>query len=259
MIHEFRLPERAWIARMDPRLRFLAALMFAILVSMSQRWETLGMAIVWAGLVARDSQLFRQGFGKRWLRLNQLMILFWCLLPFTVPGHPVVLFELISLSDAGLVLAAQLTLKMNAIVLVYMGLVATMPIATLGHALHRLRVPDKLVFLLWLTYRYVFVLEQEFQRLITAAKMRGFQPKTNLHTYKTYAYLLGMLFVRASWKAEQVHQAMKCRGFQYRFHSLQTFTLSRWDAWAGLLNGALLVGLGSCEWLLSVDIVGWVV
>ncbi|MCK7503788.1 MAG: energy-coupling factor transporter transmembrane protein EcfT [Desulfobacterales bacterium] len=64
----------------------------------------------------------------------------------------------------GVELAAQITLKSNAIVLAFMALVATMPLATAGHALHRLRVPDKIVHLLLMTYRYIFVLEQEYQR-----------------------------------------------------------------------------------------------
>ncbi|MCP3952682.1 MAG: cobalt ECF transporter T component CbiQ, partial [Desulfobacterales bacterium] len=46
---------------------------------------------------------------------------------------------------------------------------------------------------------------------------------TNLHTYRTYAYLAGMLFVRASMRAQRVYQAMLCRGFHGRYISLQAF------------------------------------
>ena len=102
-----------------------------------------------------------------------------------------------------------------------------MPLATLGYALNRLRVPDKIVHLLLMTYRYVFVLEQEYQRLMRAVKIRGFQPATNLHTYRTYAYVVGMLFVRAAERAERVQQAMLCRGFKRKFYCLQEFKADR--------------------------------
>ena len=95
-----------------------------------------------------------------------------------------------------------------------------MSVATLGHTLARLRLPQKLIVLLLLTYRYVFVLDQEYQRLKRAADIRGFRPGTNLHSYRTYAYLVGMLLVRASARARRVYLAMCCRGFNGRFHTL---------------------------------------
>lgn len=114
----------------------------------------------------------------------------------------------------GVGLAARITLKANAILLVFIALVATMPVATLGHALHRLAVPDKLVHLLLFTYRYIHVMEKEYKRLHNAAVIRGFRPRTDRHTYKTYAYLVGMLLVRSLARAERVYDAMLCRGFQ---------------------------------------------
>ena len=91
------------------------------------------------------------------------------------------------------------------------------------HALGCLGLPDKLVYLLLITYRYVFVMEQEYQRLTRAMKIRGFRPGTNLHSYQSYAYLVGMLFVHASVRADRVSKAMKCRGFTGIFHSLRQF------------------------------------
>ncbi len=41
-----------------------------------------------------------------------------------------------------------------------------------------------------------------------AIKIRGFVRGTSLHCYKTCAYLIGMLFVRASARAERVYQVI---------------------------------------------------
>ena len=49
----------------------------------------------------------------------------------------------------------------------------------------------------------------EYERLVRSAKIRGVEPRSNMHTYKTYAYLLGMLFVRAAARAERVQQAVE--------------------------------------------------
>jgi energy-coupling factor transporter transmembrane protein EcfT len=60
-----------------------------------------------------------------------------------------------------------------------------MSLSVLGHSLEKLGISAKLVLLLLLTYRYIFVIEQEYRKLRRAAAIRSFHPGTNMHTYKT--------------------------------------------------------------------------
>jgi cobalt/nickel transport system permease protein len=184
---------------------------------------------------------------KRLLVVNGLVVCIWAVIPFTFPGEPLFRLGPLGAAREGIELAAQITLKSNAIVLAFMALVATIPFSTVGHALHWLRVPDKIVHLLLMTYRYIFVLEQEYQRLIRAARIRGFQPGTNLHTYRTYAYLVGMLFVRAIDRAERVRWAMICRGFKRKFYSLQEFRAGAGSWVFLLLMSAAVLGIAVLE------------
>ncbi len=162
--------------------------------------------------------------------------------PFPTTAGPFLKVGPFTATVPGVVITAQITLKSNAILLILIALVATMTTATLGHVLNALRLPDKFVHLLLMTYRYIFVLEQESQRLIRAAKIRGFKPGTSIHAYKTYAYLVGMLFVKASERATRVYQAMKCRGFNGRFYCLRDFAVTGSDCFlAILLTGSLTV------------------
>lgn len=148
------------------------------------------------------------------------LFLIWLTLPFTFEGERLYQLGILSVYYPGVVLAAMVTLKTMSILLIFTALITTMPITTLGQALKRLRVPDKLVYLLLLTYRYLFVITEEYTRLRTAMLIRGFRPSLNIHSLKSYAYLMGMLFVRASVRAERVSQAMCLRGFNGEFHSL---------------------------------------
>jgi cobalt/nickel transport system permease protein len=184
---------------------------------------------------------------KRLLVVNGLVVFIWAVIPFTFPGEALFRLGPFSAARGGVELASQITLKSNAIVLAFMALVATMPFSTLGHALHRLRVPDKIVHLLLMTYRYIFVLEQEYQRLIRAARIRGFQPGTNLHTYRTYAYLVGMLFVKAIDRAERVRWAMVCRGFKRKFYSLHEFKAGRGSVIFLIFISAAVLGIAALE------------
>ena len=80
------------------------------------------------------------------------------------------------------------------------------------------------------------------RRLVRAVRVRGFRPGTNLHTYRTYAYIVGMLLVRSYCRADRVHRAMLCRGFRNKFHCLQEFKAGR-NEWlfGAAMGGALLV------------------
>ncbi|MCP4667558.1 MAG: cobalt ECF transporter T component CbiQ, partial [Deltaproteobacteria bacterium] len=167
--------------------------------------------------------------ARRAALVNGLILLFWFVLPLTFAGEPLFSLGPLAVSREGVLLSVRITVRSNAILLAFIALVGSSSISTLGYALNRMHVPQKLVHLLLMTYRYVFVIEQEYQRLNRAARIRGFEPKTNMHTYKAFAYFIGMLFVRASARAERIHQAMLCRGFRGRFYCLREFSLSPLD------------------------------
>lgn len=234
--------------RLDPRVKILLATGYSFLVAVLYGFPALAAALLASTGLAALGRLNGLEVLRRLLPANGLILLLWAVLPFTFPGEPIGRLGPLAPTMEGLRFCAQITLKSNAILLTFLALLATSPIATLGYALHRLRVPAKMVLLLLMTYRYLFVLEQEYQRLSRAMQMRGFRPRTSLHTYRSYAYLVGMLFVRASARADRVHQAMLCRGFDGRFRTLKTFRLDGRD-WVWPLGGAaVMAGLALLEW-----------
>ena len=94
-----------------------------------------------------------------------------------------------------------------------------------------------------MSYRYLFLIEQEYQRLIRAARIRGFRPGTNLHTYKTYASIVGMLLVRSTLRADRVYQAMLCRGFRRKFYCLHEFKSGRQEWLFSIAMAGIIIGL----------------
>jgi cobalt/nickel transport system permease protein len=211
------------IHRLDPKIRILASSFLSIAAALCDNipiafgYLSMGLILI---LMAR---LPIKEVAKRLKPLFWFLLMIWVFLPLTFQGDIVFQYGWLEVSSQGMDLSAKITLKSIAILLIFSALVATMPITCLGSGLHQLKVPDKMVFLLLMTYRYIAVIEGEYQRLLRAAKFRGFKPGTNLHSYKTYAFLAGMLFVRASFRAKRVYQAMLCRGFQQKFHSLEVY------------------------------------
>jgi cobalt/nickel transport system permease protein len=237
----------SFLHRLDPRIRLAAAVVYSCAVAVCREFPALLSALVVAVALIALARLRAAEVFKRLLVVNGLVVFIWAVIPFTFPSEALFRLGPFNAARDGVALAAQITLKSNAIVIAFMALVATMPFATAGHALHRLRVPDKIVHLLLMTYRYIFVLEQEYLRLARAAAIRGFRPGTNLHTYRTYAYLVGMLFVKAIDRAERVRWAMLCRGFKRKFYSLHEFKAGRGSVIFLIFISAAVLGIAALE------------
>jgi len=224
---------------LDPRFRIAGAFMLSILVALSSEFPVLEIAFVASILLICLAELDLKKVLKQLLSILGFMLLIWLVLPFTYEGELLYRVGPLEITKPGVLLCARITIKSIAILLIFISLISTMTISALGHALGRLYIPGKLVQLLLMTYRYIFVIEQEYQRLTTAMKIRGFRSGTNIHSYRTYAYLIGMLFVRASIRAQRVQNAMLCRGFRGRFYSLVEYKPSRGN-WIFLM---LMTGL----------------
>ena len=230
------------IHRLDPRIRLSLTVLYSFVVALSYQFSVLILALSFSSILILISRIKIQAVLKRLVIVNTLILFLWLVLPFTFDGEVLTRIGSFAIYRPGMVLAAQITLKSNAILLAFIALIATTSFSTLGHAMYRLRVPEKIVYLLLMTYRYIFVIEEEYLRLMRAIKIRGFRPGTNTNTYRTYSYVIGMLFVRAAARAERVHQAMQCRGFNGKFYSLQEFQVGA-KGWAfAILMTAIMVG-----------------
>jgi cobalt/nickel transport system permease protein len=234
---------------MDPRARLVVAVAFSVVVALSSRFQALAPSLIGAGGLVLSAGLPPGGVLRRLLVVNGLIVLLWFFLPFSVPGRALFSIGPLEGTAEGVLYAARITLKSNAIVLVLMALVSTMPIYTAGRAMRALGTPEKIVYLLFFTYRYVHVIFREYDRLSTAARIRGFRPRTSLHTYRTYAFLMGMLLVKSYERAQRVRAAMVCRGFRGRFYDL--FEL-HWTVRDAGLSGLMLL------FVLGVAILHWV-
>lgn len=236
------------IHRLDPRFKIVFAVLLSVVTAVSYRFPALFFAVGLSVLLLATARLDLRAVSKRLLVVFGFLLLIWIVLPLTFEGAALARVGPLVISRPGVVLSAQITLKSFAILLIFIALVTTVGFVTLGHAMNRLHIPGKIVHLLLMSYRYIFVIEQEYLRLARATKIRGFQPGTNLHTYKTYAYLIGMLFVRAAARAERVYRAMCCRGFVGRFYCLSDFPAHPRNWIFAALMSLSIIGLVILEW-----------
>lgn len=248
MITEHFANGDSFIHRLDPRVKIVVVFLFSVVVAVSTRFAVLVSALALGVCVTWLASLPTKELLRRLVPINIFIIFLWFFLPFTFEGKPLFSVGPLVGTHEGVLYATQITIKSNAIVVVLIALVSSTSILTLGHAMHELRVPKKIVHLFFFTYRYIHVIYREYFRLVNAMKVRGFRPGTNIHTYKTFAYLVGMLLVRSCDRAQRVHRAMLCRGFRGNLYSLSEFSLRTTDVISLILMLALILALGVLEW-----------
>lgn len=231
------------LPRLDPRMRIVAALVFALVTTSLSSLTALTAALGVAVALLAVSGLEMRPTLRRMAMMDGFIIFMLVLLPFTMPGTPLLTLPGgFVATQEGLRRAVQIGLTANAVILTLMVLVGTMEPVTLGHALARLRVPQRLVHLLLFTVRYIDVLRGEYMRLRQAMTARAFRAGTNGHTLRSLGHLVGMMLVRAFERSERILQAMKCRGFTGRIHLLDDLRLRAVDwGFAAIFAGVLML------------------
>jgi len=220
------------LSRWDARWKLAALLLASLAFAVVSQPTLTGIAFAMGLLGLRLGRLDRRDTAGRLLFVFAGMVPVLIVFPFT--------------NDNGLTLALALTLRALAISCVGLILLRTAPLTQTLAAAHHLYLPGVLVQIALLAYRYAFLFFAEARRVRIALRTRAFRPATNLRTYQTTGQAIGSLLLRGGDRAEQVADAMRSRGFNGRFHTIQHFRTTAGDV-AGfavviLAIAALLVG-----------------
>jgi len=200
------------VHRLDARVKILLALggVLAVVTTPPQR---LLAFVIYAGLLAWTAAL--AGVPLRSVAARAALVLpFSALvalgLPFMADGARVRVLGL-SLSERGLWILAGAAMKSLLGAAAGILLIASTPFSGLLQGFRGLGLPDLLLDVLALTYRYLFVLAEEAQRLQRAATARGYRPRW-LPQAVIVGRMAGTLFLHSYERAERIHGAMRLRG-----------------------------------------------
>lgn len=248
MIEEHFSQGDSIIHRIDPRVRIIYAIVYSVLVAVTGSFSVALAGLTVAIIIIMLARLHAKHLLRRLLIVNTFIIMLWFVLPFSFSGDTLLKIGPLHLTEQGVLYTLMLTVKCNAIILINVGLLSTCGMFNLVHALNHLRVPNKLIHLLFSIYRYSHVMQLEYTRLRDTLKIRGFRPRTSMHTYQTYGSIVGTLLIRGYERSEQIHKAMVCRGFKGNYWLLDHFTLRGSDVLAASVMTAVVVALLILQW-----------
>ncbi|PMP67734.1 MAG: cobalt ECF transporter T component CbiQ [Thermodesulfobacterium geofontis] len=231
----------SFLHKLDPRIKILVFLFFAVLCAISKGILIPFFYLLFSFLLILIANLNFKILLNRLTGANFFILFIWIFIPLRYKGNPYIDLGFLKVSYEGIKYALSITLKCNAIILATIALLSTSTIFSLAHAMLYLKVPSKLVTIFFLFYRYISVMHEEYIKIKRAVLARGFNPKTNLHTYKTYAYMVGALLIKSFERSEEIYKAMLARGFKGFFPLLEHFKLKKIDLAFGIIGSSIII------------------
>jgi len=151
--------------------------------------------------------------------------------------------------SGGWISFASIMLRFILTVSAVLALIASTGFASICMSLEKMGAPNSFAVQLLFLYRYIFVLTDEASRMVRARALRAFEGKGR--GFKVFTSMIGQLLLRALDRAQRIHLAMRCRGFDGEIR------VSRQLAFGGR-DSAFLLGWSTLFVLMRlVDIPQW--
>jgi len=145
-------------------------------------------------------------------------------IPFVNKGTILVRINLkiftLVVTDNGLTIFATVLIKSFLSILLLASLLISTDEIELLHGFRKIYFPAIIVSIIFLMYRYIFLMTEEFRTGQMAIKSRVFQ--RSYHTVnKRLSYLIGNLFIRSLDRTENIYKSMESRGFDGNFYIVE--------------------------------------
>jgi cobalt/nickel transport system permease protein len=150
---------------------------------------------------------------SRWLFVVGLSLVVVLPQLFLMSGEPLVsgAFGLM-ISHAGAAYVLRFTVRVAAAVSFLSLVILTTDFNAVLGALRRLRVPETMVSIMAITYRYLLLFFAELNRMVLAQRSRTFGRSGTRESWRWLGSLLGTFFIRTIERGEGVQLAAKSRG-----------------------------------------------
>ena len=226
---------------LDPRVKEIGVLALIIAVSLSHSLAAIAGIYVVALILAGLSKIPLDLYIKRvWLALPFFTGVLILPAIFITPGPAVAHLPLgLVITKTGLTTAAFLLLRVSTSVSLTLLLILTTPWNAVLSALTVMRVPDVLILILGMTYRYIYLLLHVTNDMFLSRQSRVVGQLDTADERRILAATAGTLLNRSLDMSGEVYLAMQSRGFRGSAKMLRPFWMQPRD-WVW---GAALIAL----------------
>jgi len=145
-------------------------------------------------------------------------------IPFVNPGNILAELDLrlftITVTDDGLVTFLTVLIKSFLSILLVASMMLSIDEKELFHGLGKIKMPKIMVSIMFLMYRYVFLIREESRTGQMTINSRVFK-KSYYSVNRKLTYLMGNLLIKSFDRAENIYKSMESRGFTGEFHIIE--------------------------------------
>lgn len=231
------------IHRIEPRIKIVS---FGILIVSAVFAGTIPVALFFLVVAAALLFVSRLPVGFIFARMKVICVFvipILILMPITVPGTPILSLGPLAVSAEGLSFAVLVSIRSVTAILLVVTMLGTQRFDTTLRALALLRVPGIIIQMLLFTYRYIYVMIDEFLRIWSSMRAKGYTFRFSRHGLTMIGNLIGMLLIKSYERAERVYQAMIAKGYTGKPVSFATFRVTVLDGLFCVVALALAVGI----------------
>lgn len=245
------------IHRLHPGIKLVTLLLFLVVTASFPKYEIVAMLpllVFPVALISLGSVPW--GLVAQRLLWGLPFVLFIGLFNPLFDQTQVPVFGAATISG-GILSFISILLRFCLTVLAVLALIATTGVDALGTAMRGLKIPQVVVIQFLFMYRYLYVLMDEVARTLRAHALRS--PSQEKVRLKTWGSLSGLLLMRTLDRAERIHQAMLCRGFNGEMRLSRATGIRQADwvfltAWAAFF---LIVRMSNIPQWLGALLTGW--
>jgi len=213
-----------FLQRLDPRVKLISLSALIVTATLFRSIGALAAVYAVSVILAALSRIPVRRLAHIWLiaPLFSAAILVPSVLNLVTPGHPVFVLRssnpAVTVTDAGLVVAARAALRVATCVSLALLLTATTRPERLFRALRALGVPVVFVMLLAMMERYLWVLAWAAEEIHVAKVSRSISNGSIREEQAWVAAGMGSLFRRTRTLGQEVYLAMISRGYTGEVH-----------------------------------------
>jgi cobalt/nickel transport system permease protein len=216
------------VHRVDPRVKVLTTLFFVIVVVSFDKYDPSRLTpfVVYPMAIMAVGRIPFSYIVKK-LLIASPFVLFVALFNPLLDRNPVIELGLFNVSG-GFLSFTSIMMKYALTVSAGLALIACTGFDAICSALAGMGVPSVFTIQLLFVYRYIFVLGEEAARMARARALRSFGDRGM--GIGVYGSMLGQLLFRTMDRAQRIHLAMMCRGFDGEIRHIAAPRM-RWSDW----------------------------
>lgn len=228
--------QKGLLQALDPRLKVIAMLMLLFAVSLSHQLAVIAALYIGALILAAVSSVPLGFFIKRvWILIPFFTGIVALPALFITRGPTLLSLPLgIVITRTGAMTALFLLLRVGTSVSLAVLFVLTTPWNNVLKAMGILRVPDVIVLVLGMTYRYIHLLLHIANDMFLSRKSRILRRMSGAEERRLLAATSGTLLGKSLQLSSEVYLAMESRGYRGYPRTMDRFCM-HWFDWAAAL------------------------